>query len=213
MGMKMKKVENTVIAFACFLFVISFSVVVTLNFKPLYYMDVEILNLVESSGYSKETIIENYDALIDYNSMFNFGELEFDGLKMSNEGRIHFEEVKEIFVGLQILMIITGVLAFIGIFYKVRKKDFAFFKLASIFTIVIPTVLGTLIGINWDWCFITFHQLAFDNDYWIFSPYEDEIINILPDEFFMHSAIMIVAIAFILAIAMMLVYKKCSKKN
>ena len=39
-----------------------------------------------------------------------------------------------------------------------------------------------------------FHKLFFDNDDWIFNPRTDPVIKILPDEFFMHCAIAIIAI-------------------
>ncbi len=54
------------------LFFISFSVVLVLNFRPLYYHDIEALGIVESSGISEEDIRTNYDTLISYNSIFGF---------------------------------------------------------------------------------------------------------------------------------------------
>lgn len=209
----MKKFTNILTAFVIFLFIISLSVVFTLNFKPLYYFDVNFLNISQSSGYSEEIIIENYDILIDYNSIFNSNELEFNGLAMSVEGKIHFEEVKEIFVGLQVLLIVCAVLSIFAVVFKVLKKDFVFLKLASFFTVIIPCVLGFFIALNWEKCFITFHEIAFDNDYWIFDPYKDEVINILPDEFFMHCAIMIVSIALIFAVGMFLCWRKLKKTH
>ena len=53
---------------------------------------------------------------------------------------------------------------------------------------------------NWEWCFVTFHHIAFDNDYWIFDYTTDPVINILPDTFFMHCAIMILAIVLFCAV-------------
>lgn len=209
----MKRTIDILSSLVLFIFTISFAVVFTLNCRPLYYMEVENLNLAESSGYSQDLILENYNTLINYNSIFNNEALSFNGLAMSTEGQIHFEEVRDIFVIIQIVFFVSFIISLIAIFFKVRAKDYFFLKLGAIFTITIPSVLGILIGLNWEWCFIKFHQLAFNNDYWIFDPNKDEIINILPDEFFFHCAAMIIAISVIFAIIMFFSGFFANKKN
>ena len=47
--------------------------------------------------------------------------------------------------------------------------------------------------------FITFHQIVFRNNYWVFDYRSDPVINILPETFFMHCFIMIVIIVITLA--------------
>ena len=79
------------------LLIISFSVTLTLNFRPLYYADIQNLHITELSGREEKDIRSNYDALIDYNSLFNHQPLKFPTCAMSESGRIHFEEVKKIF--------------------------------------------------------------------------------------------------------------------
>ena len=79
------------------LFLIGVSVVGTLAFRPMYYADIERLRIAETSGYSEEEIRRNYDALIDYNMAWSDGELSFPSLPMSENGKTHFEEVKDIF--------------------------------------------------------------------------------------------------------------------
>ena len=85
-----------------FFFLLTYSVVLVLNFRPLYYHDVQSLHLSKETGLSEEMICRNYDVLIDYN-LFWKGEdtLAFPDFPMSEQGRIHFEEVKRIFVALQ----------------------------------------------------------------------------------------------------------------
>ena len=79
------------------LLIISFSVTLTLNFRPLYYADIQHLHIAELSGRNEEDIRQNYDALIDYNSLFNHEPLKFPTCTMSESGRSHFEEVKKVF--------------------------------------------------------------------------------------------------------------------
>ena len=88
--------KNILISLCLALFIISASVTITLNFRPLYYHDISSLQIEETSGFSKKVIRENYDALIDYNQFFYSGKLKLT-LPMSREGKIHFEEVKRIF--------------------------------------------------------------------------------------------------------------------
>ena len=40
-------------------------------------------------------------------------------------------------------------------------------------------------------CICDFSSACFNNDYWLFDPTTDPIINILPDVYFMHCTIMI----------------------
>ncbi|MGN0299161.1 MAG: TIGR01906 family membrane protein [Lachnospiraceae bacterium] len=209
-----KKISDLMLAVCCMFFIISAAVVFTLNFRPLYYADIDWLKIEETSGYPREVIQENYDALIDYNSMWFSGELEFPSLTMSEEGKIHFEEVKVIFVLFQQMLLVTGILCAAGIIWK-WKKDRIFLKWASIFTVVIPVIVGILVALNWDAVFITFHKLCFKNDYWIFDPSTDPVIEILPDAYFMHCAIMILVLVILGSIICRVVYRMtdCSKNH
>lgn len=187
--------SNILLTLILTLLILSFAVVATLNFRPLYYMDIHLLNISESSGIPENEIKENYDALISYNSALNNDELAFPSLAMSREGQIHFQEVKAIFVKVQYLLLITAILFLAGIYLNHKKRgNFRFLKYSSILSIVLPLVLGALIALNWDTFFVTFHELFFDNDFWIFDAAKDPVITILPDTFFMHCAIMILVL-------------------
>jgi len=173
------------------LFIIGVSVVGTLAFRPLYYADIERLQIAEASGYSKEDIRENYDALIAYNMAWKDGELSFPTLPMSETGKIHFEEVKEIFDMFKYLAVFGGVLGMAGIVFLAKKKEYRYLKMTAIVSCALPVILAVLVAACWDQVFVIFHKLFFHNDYWIFDPSTDPIITILPDEFFMHCALMI----------------------
>lgn len=182
---------HTALALILTLTIISVSVVFTLAFRPLYYLDISALNIPEESGYSEEEIRENYDVLVDYNMSFGGGRLEFPSLAMSEPGRIHFEEVRAIFNLFKYMAMAGAVLSIAGIVFCIRRREYRYLKLTSILAVALPAVLGILVALNWDWAFVTFHHLAFNNDYWIFDPATDPVITILPDTFFMHCALMI----------------------
>lgn len=178
-------------ALALTLCIISASVVITLNFRPLYYADIHHFNLAEETGFSEEMIRKNYDVLIDYNSVFYHGELSFPDLPMSTEGRIHFIEVKNIFVFIQAVLLPVSFIGSLAGIFLLKKQKPVYLKLTSVLSLAIPVVLGLLIAANWDRFFVLFHKLFFNNDYWIFDETTDPVIRILPDGFFLHCALMI----------------------
>ena len=188
------------------LFIISGAVVFTVFFKPLYYFDIDFLNIDSFVGMSKDIIKHNYNILIDYQSIFYRGDLLLPDFIMSETGRIHFVEVKRIFEVIQVLFIVTG-LASLFILIK-QKHEIIYLKLASILTIAIPSIIGLLASIDFDIAFVVFHKIFFRNDYWIFDYRTDPVIMILPQDFFMHCFIMIVVLIIAGSIAIYLVYKK-----
>lgn len=201
-------VFHTILALVLTLTIISVSVVFTLAFRPLYYLDISALDISEQSGYSEEEIRENYDVLIDYNMSLGKDKLEFPTLAMSEPGRIHFEEVRDIFNIFKYMAMAGVVLSIGGIVFCIRRKEYRYLKLTSILAIALPAVLGLLVALNWDWAFVTFHHIAFDNDYWIFDPLTDPVITILPDTFFMHCALMILGCVVLGSIVCGLAYRK-----
>ena len=215
--MKKEKIftfSNIVSAIVVALFIITIAVVLTLNFKPLYYASIDQLNISETSGLSKEDIIDNYDALIDYNFLFNRGELSFPTLPMSDSGRIHFEEVKAIFDAIQILLFIAIIVCIFLYIFKYRKGKTYFARMGAVLAVAFPAVLGTIIFANWEYFFVKFHEIFFDNDYWIFDAKTDPIITILPEEFFMYCAIMILAVILILSVLLFIFeYRKSPKES
>lgn len=188
------RIPDIILAAVMMCAIISLSVVIVLNFRPLYYMDMKTLDIPGSSGYSAGEIRENYDALIDYNSMFFTGELEFPTLPQSEGGRIHFVEVKNIFVFFQKAALVTVILSIAGIWLLRRERPKRYLKYAGILTLALPLFVGAAIAVNWNRAFVLFHELMFDNDYWLFDPVTDPVINILPDAFFMHCAVGIVGL-------------------
>ena len=206
--------SEAITSFVLFFMIISLSVTLTLHFRPLYYMDIDALNIEQRSGMSEEEIRANYDALIDYNSIFGgMEELEFPTLPMSETGRIHFEEVKVIFVFFQWAAIVSLVFSFAFVYWNQRKDNYRFWKYTSVISIGIPAILAALIALNWDMVFVLFHEIMFNNDYWIFDASTDPVIMMLPDTFFMHCAIMILVGVIFGSISCFMVYKKKIKSQ
>lgn len=209
----MNKLSNIVVSLCLALAMIGASVIITLNIRDIYYNDIDKLNIESMSGLSREEIIENYDYLIDYNLSSNAGEFKLPTLTSSKPGKIHFEEVRDIFQNVKLLTIICGVIAIIGGILQIRKRDFKFLRNSSILIIILPVLLAIPIAINFNACFILFHKIMFSNDYWIFDPQLDPVINMLPEEFFMHMGITILVIMLIVSIILQLLYRLLKKIN
>ena len=118
---KINKIINLIVAVIATVVVICNSVSLTVLARPVYYLDIELLDIAETSGISKEACKLNYDKLIDYNLLGGDEELIFPTLRMSQQGRIHFEEVKDIFIAMQKIAIVGLLALAIWIFY-IKKK-------------------------------------------------------------------------------------------
>jgi len=190
------------------LFIIASAVKFTLMFKPLYYFDIGYLNIVEQSNFSKAEIVKNYDYVIDYLLSPKAQEFNLPSIPYSKYGQIHFKDVKRIFTSIDALLIVTGILNILGLAINLKHKNFNFLKQTSSILIMLPIILLTAFMINFDTFFTIFHKIFFRNDYWLFDPELDPIISILPQEFFYHSALLIVILIILSIIFLKLLYKK-----
>lgn len=162
-----------------------------------YSADIDGLDIVGTSGYDRQTIQENYDAMMDYLNPFSREEWTLPSLAYSESGKSHFEECKTIFNALYIAAAASGAAIIILLcFGRIKKLSY---KAAGFVTAGLPLVLGVAMAADFNGTFTVFHRLLFDNDDWIFDPGTDQIINILPAEFFMHCGILIAACILLMA--------------
>ena len=179
--------------------VICISVTAVVLARPLYYWDTDNLQIPETSGYSKEICIENYDALIDYNLIGGSEKLVFPSFSMSEQGEIHFAEVKEIFITMQVISI-AGIILFAGFMlyrklHRVPREGTLWMRFTGIVLLSAVILIGLAMAIDWQWSFEFMHKVFFDNNYWLFDLKYDPVITILPDRFFLHCGILIVLIS------------------
>lgn len=195
------------------LFIIFASVKFTLMFKPLYYFDIQYLNIEEQSNFSRNEIVKNYDYVINYLISPIDQEFKLPSIPYSKYGQIHFKDVKRIFTSIDILLIATGLISILGLIINIKGKNFYFLKLTSSILVLLPTVLSISFMINFNAAFVMFHKIFFRNNYWQFDPELDPIINILPEEFFLHSALLIVILLILSIAALRLLYKRLNFKK
>ena len=119
----------------------------------------------------------------------------------------HMEDVRGLFVGavyLRYILIAVGILCIIAV-KLLKGKVFSFLSnvltFGTLITLAITAVLVFLIAGDFEKYFILFHHIFFNNDLWMLDPATDNLINIVPQGFFMDMSkrIMIVFSAFILS--------------
>lgn len=219
-------VFNIAMSLLLAILIISLSVTAVLAFKPLYHSAIERYGIEETSGMERDEIIENYDALIDYNFIGGQDSLRFPTLPSSEEGLAHFAEVKEIFTGFQWAGIVSAVLLALLVFagrFGGRKerakavlpaeKRYVWLKYGGIIACVLPVIVMAAAALWWDKVFVLFHEIVFDNDYWIFDAETDPVITMLPDGFFFECCMAIGALILILSGAAYFVYGKLRKRE
>lgn len=184
-----------------------------INLRPLYYLDISRFGLVEESGLNAVVIKENYNALIDYCSPFYTGDLVFPSLRASESGLSHFAECKDIFNMIFIAGTICLVLTVIIFIIKRHNGEYKYLRTSAIITLVLPVIVGAAAAINFDALFLLFHKLVFNNNDWIFDPATDPIIDLLPEEYFLQCALIIVGTMILGALIALLVFFIRKKKR
>jgi integral membrane protein TIGR01906 len=161
---------------------------------------------------SKDVLIDNYERVISYVQNPFKHELVLNSLPMSEFGKIHFYEVKRIFIALYIFGIIFTIIMIWKIVMNKRndlwkKLIESFNRCVNIITVIFLSI-SIMMMINFSKAFYFFHKIFFRNDYWIFDPKKDPIINALPEELFMIEAILIIILLLIFTVVIKVLYFK-----
>jgi integral membrane protein (TIGR01906 family) len=173
-----------------FLFLISLAITLTINSRWLYYFDIKQLNILDYTTVAKEELVKNYGLLLDFlNNPFH-STLALPDFPMSESGAGHFYDVKKLFLLNYGVLIVTLIPSWLVLrsFWKNNQR----WRLIRPFQwgMLLPIFFGFLMAIGFDRFFVTFHEIFFSNDDWLFNPVTDPIINVLPEAFFMHCFIL-----------------------
>lgn len=192
---------------------ISLAVALTINARFIYVLDIDYLNLLDFINLSKERLLENYDQLMAFLNRPWITELNLPDFPMSSGGEAHFHDVKNLFIFNYIVLFLTIVPS--AIFLRYFKKSRRFWRLIRPFKwgMAAPIVLLTLMAIGFDRFFITFHEVFFTNEDWLFDPATDPIINVLPEQYFMHCFLFFFVLIELFFLMMILVGKNEEKRS
>ena len=207
--MKKSKLLTVVLAVLTAITLMTAAIAAPILCRPFYYAHIDALDLCEQTGYTEEEIRTAFDEMMDY--CLGGEEFSTGVLKWSEEGKSHFTDVRKLFL-LDLKWLAFGVILLIGtaICMKVSGKrpallagrGFPFWAGAGLGGAFL--IVGGLAALDFDRAFVIFHTLFFPGkDNWLFDPRTDEIINILPQEFFMNCAILILAVLILGCVALM----------
>ncbi len=187
--------------------------------RAFYYAHIGPLRLAERTGLTEEEIKTAFDEMMDY-CTGAAEEFSTGVLKWSESGKSHFTDVRGLFqLDLNLFSCGLGLSAALAvIIYLGRHRPqpilsrgpafWAGVGLGSVFALI-----AALAALNFDRAFVVFHALFFPGkNNWLFNPNEDQIINILPQEFFRNCAILILAIL-VVGCAVLIVFDLFWRRN
>jgi len=192
--------------------IIAIAVLGVLNTTIVYKYAINKYELNNYTGLSTEVLMDNYKRIVHYVGNPFSKELILNSLTMSNLGKIHFIEVKQIFSVLYIISIIFISIMICKIITNrnkgLGKKLIESFNNSVNIIALIFISISIMTVIDFSKTFYFFHKLFFRNDYWIFDPVTDPIINALPEELFMIELILIISLLIIFTVVIKVIYLK-----
>lgn len=184
------------IALSAILFLITMSINIITKDKEYYYVYSQENNITEYTGLNADKVEDMYSNLIDYiykgdESLIN---------KDFNEREVsHMVDVHKLYnLNMTVTYITSGILIASIIYLVVAYKnnislyrDLRFIRNAFLIILLAIIILAGIISLDFDQAFIKFHELFFNNDFWLLDPRTDVMIRMLPQDFFMNMAIRI----------------------
>lgn len=195
-----------------FLFLLTLAITITINFRPLYRFSIQRFDLLTISGLDQETLLKNFDQLMDFLNKPWITSMNLPDFPMSAAGYGHFVDVKYLFLLNYAVLLVTVIPAVAYLLYL--KRNGRLWQLVRPFQwgMGVPVILGFLMAIGFDTFFVKFHELFFSNDDWLFDPATDPIINVLPEGFFMYCFILAFVLLEVFFFLMVLIGRRSLRK-
>ena len=193
--MKQKPAQTALalcLAIIVFFCILTASISLPIWWRGFYHLHIEALDLPRRSGFTAEQIWTAYNEVLDYltvpGSPFGTGDLPH-----SAEGQAHFEDCKFLFdLNHWVLMVSFLCLLLLGRTNGGRLAGHSGAFWGGVAALVIPVIVGALAALDFNRAFVIFHSIFFPGKTnWVFDWHADQIIRVLPQEFFMDCAILI----------------------
>lgn len=191
---------SCILAILLALFAISASVAVPILCRPFYYAHIEALDMPEKTGWTYEQIRRAYDDMMDFE--LKGADFATGDLKWSEDGMTHFADCKVLFLLDLRILAVTGILLLAAwILFRSKKETPARLAgrgpsfWAGVLILVLFGGFGAFAASDFDRAFTVFHKIFFPGKTnWVFDPSRDQIILVMPEEFFRNCAILIAAL-------------------
>ncbi len=196
---------------AALVLLVTFSIGLPIYVRPFYYIQIDMLDMPDDTGYTKEQIMEAYDEVLDFlvlrDREFGTGELSY-----SEEGKSHFEDCKVLFdlnitafcISLFVVLLLC-LLSGIGAVKLARPLGLPITFFSGLSALLLFGALGVIVALDFSHAFEVFHAIFFPGkENWQFDPFCDEIITVMPEEFFMNCAILIASSIIIISVILII---------
>ena len=136
--------------------------------------------------------------------------------------KAHLKDVRNIVLKAYRLRLIAALICLISLIYIIihcKRHQSAWVSIRKTFVatcIITNTAFLLIVGIaavNFDKAFMVFHRVLFANNYWRLNPNESDLINLLPQSFFEHTAIVICGIYFVMVLIAVVVTLKLRPRS
>ena len=168
--------------------------------RPFYYAHIGPMGLEDRTGLTRDEIKTAFNKMLDY--CLGADEFSTGVLRWSESGKAHFTDVRGLFLLDLWALAVSAVLLVVTLLFTWKTgrgparplgRGPAFWAGAGLGSVFL--LAGALAALDFDRAFVLFHALFFPGkDNWLFDPATDQIINILPQEFFRNCALLILAI-------------------
>ncbi len=175
-----------------------------MNSLSLYTRGFQTYAVSETTGLSEEQLRQAAVTLIHYfNSLTESPQMTV----VDSSGRqfelyhdyelIHLEDVKELFAlnstlqALSLLLLVVIVAA--SLFFGRRLEVYRGLRNGALATLALLAITAMAFVVDFDWMFVTFHLVAFDNPFWQLNPMTDYLIMLFPLGFWQDMSILAAA--------------------
>lgn len=175
------------------------------NFRPIYRYSLYKFNIFDEFGskYSDDEIGNMLGEVAGYIGVSNN---ELDVNFFSSEDILHMKDVKALFTSVYILTLVCCILI-----VSLLKFSINWTKVLSLSSKIIVAFLlltAPIMLLFFNGIFTKFHEIFFQNDYWLLDPRSSNLIKFFPIEFFnLISFLILLSIFAIAATQYIIVYK------
>ncbi|WP_290491467.1 MULTISPECIES: TIGR01906 family membrane protein [unclassified Aerococcus] len=189
---------------ALLIFFITLAITVTIANVPLFMGSLWFSKSFDAVDLTFWTVVDNYLQLLAYLNFPWVETLAMSDFPTSASAAFHFMEVKHLFYLNYVAMLISGLIGAFTLHKLTVTRDL--WRLYWPFKQLrwLPIIVIILLVFNFNAIFIAFHEIAFNNDAWLFNPETDPIILVLHESFFL---LCFVSVFLILQLAIEWVYR------
>ena len=202
-------------AAAVFFCILTASIGLPIYIRPFYYAHIEALDLPGVSGFTADQIKQAYDQVLDYLTLPG-REFGTGVMACSQVAQDHFLDCRVLFDLNAGILLVSAAIILVRLVLRRGGLTLGGRKAAwwgGFCALGLPLVVGSLAALDFNRAFVFFHSIFFPGkDNWLFSWYDDQIIRVLPQQFFMNCAILIGAGILVFSMAVMLANRKRKEK-